>query len=106
MLVGGVVTAAIGMFALAFIESPTAVGAGAVLLGMGFGVAQNSSLALMFERASASGYDMVSAVGISPTTPGLAGCRRFRCDRGARGLFGCVRDRGGYHAPGARPGRG
>ena len=58
----GVVTAAIGMLALAFIESPIAMGAGAVLLGIGFGVAQNSSLALMFERASASGYDMVSAV--------------------------------------------
>ena len=61
LLVWSVVIAAIGMFALAF-ASPTAVGAGAVLLGMGFGVAQNSSLALMFEGASASGYDMVSAV--------------------------------------------
>ena len=62
LLVGGVVTAAIGMLALGFIGSPMAVGAGAVLLGVGFGVAQNSSLALMFERASVSGYDMVSAV--------------------------------------------
>jgi predicted MFS family arabinose efflux permease len=62
LLVCGVVTAAIGMFALALIARPTAVGAGAVLLGIGFGIAQNSSLALMFERASAPGYDMVSAV--------------------------------------------
>jgi predicted MFS family arabinose efflux permease len=62
LLVGGVVTAAIGMLALSLIGSPVAVGAGALLLGIGFGIAQNSSLALMFERAPASGYDMVSAV--------------------------------------------
>jgi predicted MFS family arabinose efflux permease len=62
LLVGGVITAAIGMLALAFIGNPAVVGLGAISLGIGFGLAQNSSLALMFERAPASGYDMVSAV--------------------------------------------
>ncbi len=62
LLVGGVVVTATGMLALAFTASPVAVAAGAVLLGLGFGVAQNASLTLMFERVSASGYDMVSAV--------------------------------------------
>jgi predicted MFS family arabinose efflux permease len=90
LLVGGVVIAAIGMLALAFIASPFAVGAGAVLLGMGFGVAQNSSLALMFERASASGYDMVSAVWNLAYDAGLG--------VGAVG-FGVVAVRAGY--PGA-----
>ena len=62
LLVGGVVAAALGMFALAFTPTPVPVIVGAVLLGLGFGVAQNASLTLMFDRVSASGYDMVSAV--------------------------------------------
>jgi predicted MFS family arabinose efflux permease len=62
LLVGGVVAAAIGMLALVLTTSQAAVAAGAVLLGLGFGVAQNASLMLMFERVSASGYDMVSAM--------------------------------------------
>jgi len=62
LLVGGVVGAAIGMLALVLTTSQAAVAAGAVLLGLGFGVAQNASLTLMFERVSASGYDMVSAM--------------------------------------------
>jgi predicted MFS family arabinose efflux permease len=62
LLVIGVVACAIGMLALAFGAGPAPVAAGAVLLGLGFGVAQNASLTLMFERVSVSGYDMVSAV--------------------------------------------
>ena len=62
LLVGGVVAAALGMFALAFTPTPVPVTVGAVLLGLGFGGAQNASLTLMFDRVSASGYDMVSAV--------------------------------------------
>ena len=50
------------MGALALTASPVAVVAGAVLLGAGFGVAQNASLTLMFDRVTAAGYDMVSAV--------------------------------------------
>jgi predicted MFS family arabinose efflux permease len=87
LLVGGVVTAALGMLALALTGSPVAVGVGAVLLGMGFGVAQNSSLALMFERASVSGYDMVSAVWNLAYDAGLG--------LGAAG-FGVVVVRAGY----------
>jgi predicted MFS family arabinose efflux permease len=62
LLVSGVVVAAAGILALAFTQTQAAVVAGAVLLGAGFGLAQNSSLTLMFERVSAAGYDMVSAV--------------------------------------------
>jgi predicted MFS family arabinose efflux permease len=36
--------------------------AGALLFGAGFGVSQNASQALMFERVSPSGYGMVSAL--------------------------------------------
>ena len=62
LLMAGVVAAALGMFAMAFTAEAGAVAAGAVLLGLGFGAAQNASLTLMFERVSASGYDIVSAV--------------------------------------------
>jgi predicted MFS family arabinose efflux permease len=62
LLVGGTVAAALGMLALGFTDVGGLVVVGAVLLGLGFGVAQNASLTLMFDRVSASGYDMVSAV--------------------------------------------
>ncbi|HEY7634374.1 MAG TPA: MFS transporter [Gemmatimonadales bacterium] len=62
LLVCGVVLAAVGMLALALTATHAAVATGAVLLGVGFGVAQNTSLTLMFQRVSRSGYDMVSAV--------------------------------------------
>ncbi|MFL5494299.1 MAG: MFS transporter, partial [Gemmatimonadales bacterium] len=63
------------------------VAAGAVLLGLGFGVAQNASLTLMFERVSPSGYDMVSAVWNLAYDAGLG--------LGAAG-FGVVAARAGY----------
>ena len=87
LLVGGVVAAAIGMLALAFTASPTAVAAGAVLLGLGFGVAQNASLTLMFGLVSASGYDMVSAVWNLAYDAGMG--------LGAAG-FGVIAARAGY----------
>jgi predicted MFS family arabinose efflux permease len=62
LLVPGGLAAAGGMLMLVLITSPTAVLLGMALFGAGFGVAQNASLALMFERAPASGYGTVSAV--------------------------------------------
>jgi predicted MFS family arabinose efflux permease len=62
LLIPGVLAAAVGMLALVGTASPTAVVAGMVLFGAGFGVAQNASLALMFERVSTSGYGTVSAL--------------------------------------------
>lgn len=94
LLVGGVVAAAIGMLALAFTASAPAVVAGAVLLGLGFGVAQNASLTLMFERASASSYDMVSAVWNLAYDAGLglgaAGFGVLAARAGYAGAFGLV----------------
>jgi predicted MFS family arabinose efflux permease len=62
LLVAGTLAGAIGMATLAFISNPAAVVTGALLLGAGFGVAQNASLTLMFDRVTAAGYDMVSAI--------------------------------------------
>jgi predicted MFS family arabinose efflux permease len=90
LLIAGTVAAAIGMGALALTASPAAVAAGAVLLGAGFGVAQNASLTLMFDRVTAGGYDMVSAVWNLAYDAGMG--------LGAAG-FGAVASRAGY--PGA-----
>jgi predicted MFS family arabinose efflux permease len=62
LLVGSVAVAATGMLTLVLASHGVAVLSGALLLGLGFGVAQNASLSLMFTRVSPSGYDMVSAV--------------------------------------------
>jgi predicted MFS family arabinose efflux permease len=90
LLVAGVVACAVGMLALALGARPVPVVAGAVLLGLGFGIAQNASLTIMFERVSLSGYDMVSAVWNLSYDAGLG--------LGATG-FGVLAARAGY--PGA-----
>ena len=50
------------MLVLVLIANPVAVIVGMLLLGGGFGVAQNASLSLMFDQVPASEYDTVSAV--------------------------------------------
>ena len=62
LLIGGTAVGAIGVAMLALLANSAAVAAGAVLLGIGFGVAQNASLTIMFDRATPAGYDMVSAM--------------------------------------------
>jgi predicted MFS family arabinose efflux permease len=62
LLTGGTMVGAIGVATLALLANPAAVVTGAVLLGIGFGVAQNAVLTLMFDRVSAAGYDMASAM--------------------------------------------
>jgi len=62
LLMPGVLAAAVGMLALVLTASPAAVVAGMALFGAGFGVTQNASLALMFDRVSTSGYGTVSAL--------------------------------------------
>jgi MFS family permease len=62
LVLPGVLAAGIGMLGLVFITSPVAVVAGMLLFGAGFGVAQNASLAVMFDRVAPSGYGTVSAL--------------------------------------------
>ncbi len=62
LLIVGVAACAVGMAILAIGPGAAPVMAGATLLGLGFGAAQNASLSLMFERVPVSGYDMVSAM--------------------------------------------
>ena len=62
LLIPGVVLAIAGMTALTLTTSATAVIAGAALFGVGFGVLQNATLALMYSRVPAAGYGTVSAI--------------------------------------------
>lgn len=62
LLIPGVLTASTGMLLLVIISSTAAIMLGMVLFGIGFGITQNATLTLMFDRVSPSGYDAASAV--------------------------------------------
>ena len=53
---------ALGILALALTSTPVAVLGGVLVFGIGFGIAQNASLALMFDRVPYADYGTVSAV--------------------------------------------
>jgi predicted MFS family arabinose efflux permease len=62
LLVPALLVAAAGLSAEVMLGRPIAVVLGMVVFGAGFGVAQNASLVLMFERVPESGYDAASAI--------------------------------------------
>jgi predicted MFS family arabinose efflux permease len=62
MLIAAVVITSTGIFVLVVSSGTVAVLVAMALFGGGFGVAQNASLALMFERVSNVHYDAVSAL--------------------------------------------
>ncbi|HKE99454.1 MAG TPA: MFS transporter [Actinomycetes bacterium] len=89
LIIPGVLTSAAGMAALVLTSSPAAVIVAMVIFGIGWGFAQNASLALMFERVSPSGYGAVSALWNLAYDAGLG--------LGAAG-FGLVAAQTGYPA--------
>jgi predicted MFS family arabinose efflux permease len=58
----GVLLSAAGMASLAATGTPVLVISGAAVFGAGFGLLQNSTLALMYARTGRSGIDAVSAI--------------------------------------------
>ena len=62
LLVPGVLVAAAGMLTLSLTAIPAAVIAGAAVFGLGFGVTQNATQTLMYDRVAESGYGAVSAM--------------------------------------------
>jgi MFS family permease len=62
LLAPGLLLGASGMAALAWTDSASAVLGGALLFGTGFGILQNTTLALMYAEAPAGTEDTVSAV--------------------------------------------
>jgi len=62
LLVPGVVAATAGMLALSLTAVPAAVIAGAAVFGLGFGVTQNVTQTLMYDRVPESAYGAASAL--------------------------------------------
>jgi MFS family permease len=62
LLVPGLVMAALGMIAMLALTFAVAVIAGMCVFGIGFGIVQNATLALMMERVPASGIGTASAI--------------------------------------------
>ncbi|MFF2809260.1 MFS transporter [Streptomyces sp. NPDC058000] len=62
LVVPAVLTAAVGTAGLVRMGSPLAVISGMALFGVGFGIAQNATLALMLERVPRSEFGKVSAL--------------------------------------------
>jgi MFS family permease len=62
LLPPGVAMAAIGVFGMVWVGNPVAVLAGSVVFGAGFGVAQNASLAMLYDRMPASSYGVATAL--------------------------------------------
>ncbi len=62
LLVPGLLASAAGMTLLIWVATPAALIAGMCLFGIGFGITQNVTFALMIDRAPASGYGTASAL--------------------------------------------
>jgi MFS family permease len=62
LLVPALAIASLGMITMIWLASPAAVIAGMCLFGIGFGIGQNATFALMIERMPASGLGTASAL--------------------------------------------
>ena len=62
LLVPGLLAAAAGMSLLIWVTVPFALVTGMCLFGIGFGISQNATFALMIDRAPVSGYGTASAL--------------------------------------------
>ncbi len=62
LLIPGLLTATAGMTSLIWVPAPAVVIAGMCLFGIGFGITQNATFALLIDRAPASGYGTASAL--------------------------------------------
>lgn len=62
LVIPALIAAGLGVASLVLGGNPVLVMAGMLTFGAGFGMLQNASLALMFERVPKSGYDTASAV--------------------------------------------
>jgi MFS family permease len=62
LLVPGLLTGAAGMSLLIWVTAPFALITGMCLFGIGFGISQNATFALMIDRAPVSGYGTASAL--------------------------------------------
>src|SRR5690348_16471132 len=62
LLIPGLLTAAAGMIVLIWVAAPAVLIMGMCVFGIGFGISQNATFALMIDRAPVSGYGTASAL--------------------------------------------
>jgi len=62
LLLPGLLTAAAGLTILVWVAAPAALIAGTFLFGIGFGISQNATFALMIDRAPVQQYGTASAL--------------------------------------------
>jgi MFS family permease len=62
LLIPALLTASAGMTVLIWVANPAAVIAGMCLFGIGFGISQNATFAVMIDRMPVSGYGTASAL--------------------------------------------
>jgi predicted MFS family arabinose efflux permease len=62
VITAGLLTAAAGITLLIWLAIPAALLAGMCLFGIGFGICENVTFAMMIERVPASGYGIASAL--------------------------------------------
>lgn len=62
LVLPGLLLSAAGTLLIALTGSPAAVIAGAAVFGLGFGIAQNATLTMMYARVSGAGYGAVTAL--------------------------------------------
>ena len=62
LLVPGLLTSAAGMIILIWVAAPAVLITGMCLFGIGFGITQNVTFALMIDRAPVAGYGTASAL--------------------------------------------
>jgi predicted MFS family arabinose efflux permease len=89
LLIPAAAASALGMAGLVLVRSPAAILAGMALFGIGFGAAQNVTLALMMERVPRAGFGRASALWNMAYDAGIGA--------GALG-FGLLVDATGYRA--------
>jgi predicted MFS family arabinose efflux permease len=62
LVLPSLLTCALGLAAIAMTSNPVAIIAGVAVFGVGFGVAQNATITLMYSRVPRSGYGAVSTL--------------------------------------------
>lgn len=62
LVLPGLLLSALGMLLMVLLRSPVAVVLAVGVFGIGFGISQNATLALMYSRVPAAGYGTVSAL--------------------------------------------
>jgi predicted MFS family arabinose efflux permease len=72
LVLPGILLSALGMLGVSLTREPVAVLVGSIVFGAGFGVLQNSTLTIMYERSDTGAYPAVAAIWNAAYDTGMA----------------------------------